>query len=240
MSDVHLSDAESVKARIVIRFLQTVASRFEKIFILGDFFEAWPVTSDYLLDRFKPLIRTFRELVRDGHEVHYFEGNHDFHLGKYFESIGVKVHTEAAIFNWNGKRIYLAHGDLGNPSDYSYRAFRTFSRLGAVRFALKHTPPQWIFKAGLKASRLSRSFRKRRPSCESIKRIYRGTAEKIFKEGCDVVLMGHTHLPDDVTQVVDGRECRYINTGDWVANFTYVEYDGNQFFSRTHPLKNAN
>ena len=49
--------------------------------------------------------------------------------------------------------------------------------------------------------------------------------------------MGHTHIPDDYSVEVDGRQCRYINTGDWVRHFTYLEFDGSQFYTRTHPVK---
>ena len=62
-------------------------------------------------------------------------------------------------------------------------------------------------------------------------------AEDIFQQGYDVVLMGHTHLPDDIETRVDGRPCRYINTGDWVRHFTYLEFDGSQFYTKTHPVK---
>ena len=46
--------------------------------------------------------------------------------------------------------------------------------------------------------------------------------EKI-KEGCDVVIMGHRHVPS--SQKI-GRGT-YINLGDWISYSTYAEFDGN-------------
>lgn len=243
LSDVHLDDPAAMKTKLVIRFLQEIASRFERIFLLGDIFDVWPATTPYLLNRFAPVLETIRGLVKDGHEVHYFEGNHDFHLGEAFSrDLGVKVYQEPTGFDWHGRRLYIAHGDLGNPKELGYRAFRYVTRRDWARMLLRMAPSELVFKVGERSSKLSRTYQKyqrrvRPPDEARIRQIYRSAAERVFEKGYDVVLMGHTHLPDDVSTVVAGRQCRYINTGDWVTHFSYVEFDGEQFYTRTHPLK---
>lgn len=240
LSDVHLRDADSVKSRLVIRFFQEVASRFEKIFILGDLFDVWPGTTPYLTKEFKPVTDTLRGLVKDGHSVYYIEGNHDFRLGKYFtEELGIQVFAQSIEMQLGKYRVYMMHGDLGNPKEIGYKALRFLLRRDTLHFALKAIPDKFIFDVGLKSSQVSRGYQSSRQSNKaeaSIRQIYRQTAEQIFLKGYDVVLMGHTHLPDDVTTLVGGRQCRYINTGDWVRNFTYVEFDGERFTTRTHPV----
>lgn len=239
LSDVHLRDAGSVKTKLVIRFLQEEASKFEHIYILGDLFDVWPGTSAYLVRAFRPVIQTLKHLVDDGHVIHYLEGNHDFCLGEYFtESLGIRVYPDVITETWNGRRIYMAHGDLGNPKEHGYKLLRYVLRHDLTHVALRAFPQEFIYKAGLRASGMSRGYQTRLPKNESaIRQTYRNAAETIFRSGYDVVLMGHTHLPDDVSTVVDGRECRYINTGDWVRHFTYLEFDGSQFYTRTHPVK---
>lgn len=240
LSDVHLDDPASVKTKLVVRFLQEIASRFDKIFLLGDIFDVWPATTPYLLSRFSPVLDTFRKLVADGHELHYFEGNHDFHLGEAFsEGIGMRVYPDASEFRWGGKRVYVAHGDLGNPRELGYRAFRYLTRRDWARAILRAAPDRLVFRLGERSSKLSRAYQKQlaRPDEAKVRGIYRETAERIFRRGYDVVLMGHTHLPDDVTTVVGGRACRYLNTGDWVTHFSYVEFDGERFYTKTHPLR---
>ena len=81
LSDVHLRDSVGVKSKLVIRFLQEVASTFEHIYILGDLFDIWPGTNAHLVQTFRPVIQVLKGLVEDGHQIHYIEGNHDFRLG---------------------------------------------------------------------------------------------------------------------------------------------------------------
>jgi UDP-2,3-diacylglucosamine hydrolase len=240
LSDVHLQDATSVKTRLVIRFFQEVASQFKKIYILGDLFDVWPGTTPYLIERFKPVTDVLRSLSRQGHEVHYIEGNHDFRLGSYFsDELGVQVHTDELSITLGDKKVYLAHGDLGNPSERGYRLLRSLLRQDLLHLALRPVPPKWIFDLGVRTSGASRRYQETKEypqGATRIRQIYRASAEKIFYQGYDVVVMGHTHLPDDVTTLINGRKCRYINTGDWVQNFTYLEFDGSDFYTKSHPM----
>jgi len=239
LSDVHLRDAYSIKARLVIRFLQQVASRHEEIYILGDLFDAWPYTSEFLLRAFRPVLQALKKLVEEGHTVHYIEGNHDFHLGEYFrEDLGIDVHPRSFVQTRNGKKIYMAHGDLANRRDIGYHGLRFVLRSNLARTLFKYSPPELLFRIGSKSSVLSRRYQSKRPRQEIvIRQVYRDAAQRIFREGYDVVLMGHTHLPDDFTVTLEGRICRYLNTGDWVKHFTYLEFDGTQFYTKTHPVK---
>ena len=239
LSDVHLRDSDSVKTKLVIRFLQEVASQFEDIYILGDLFDVWPGTNAFLVQHFDSVLQALKCLVDRGHHLHYVEGNHDFRLGGYFsKELRIKVHPEMHEETWNGKRVLMMHGDLGNPRDLSYRLLRKALRADILHLAMKVIPDDFIFDVGLKSSRFSRGYQKKLPRNEAgIRQVYCRTAEKKFSKGYDVVLMGHTHLPDDVTTVIGNRSCRYINIGDWVQHFTYLEFDGTQFYTKTHPVK---
>lgn len=238
-SDVHLRDAGSVKTKLVVRFLQEVASRFDRLYILGDLFDVWPGTSAHLVRTYKPVIQALKRLVEDGHSVHYLEGNHDFFLGDYFsDSLGIHVYTDSIVEEWNGRKVCMMHGDLGNPKDLGYRALRYVLRRETVHMVKNFFPQDWIYQVGLNSSKLSRKYQGHFPAREDHTRaIYRRTAESLFQKGYDIVLMGHTHIPDDYSVVVDGRQCRYINTGDWVRHFTYLEFDGSQFYTKVHPVK---
>jgi len=171
--------------------------------------------------------------------VHYLEGNHDFKLGDFFtDTLGIRVYEREIIEEWNGKKIYMQHGDLGNPKEVGYRALRYLLRHDVVQWVAHKVPPDWIYKVGQGSSQMSRNYQKTNvPLEEEIRGIYRKTASDLFAQGYDYVLMGHTHLPDDYTVQVDGRTCRYLNSGDWIRNFSYLEFDGKDFHRRTHPVK---
>lgn len=239
LSDVHLKDCDSLKTRLVVRFFQEIASRYGRIYILGDLFDVWPGTTPFLIERFSPILKLLKSLARDGHEIHYLEGNHDFRLGSYFsDELGIRVYPNYLEEDFAGKRVHMTHGDLGNPNEYGYRALRYVLRHDLVQSAIQAVPQKLIFDSAAKFSRFSRKYSSPKPSQSTqIKQIYRQAAEKLFHNGSDLVLMGHTHMPDDVTTLVGDRYCRYINLGDWVSNFTYLEFDGSHFYTRTHPVK---
>ncbi len=239
ISDIHLREPESVKTGLVIRFLQEKASRFEEIFILGDLFDVWPATSPYLIEKYEPVLSVLRNLVKGGHRIHYFEGNHDFHLGSYFsEELGIQVYPNHRSFKLSDYNVFITHGDLGNPRDIGYRLLRGFLRQRATRAFIRTLPQSWVDAIGQKSSHLSRDYQARLPHKENgVREIYRNYALKLFQKGYDVVMTGHTHIPDDMRVDVNGRQCRYLNTGDWVKHFSYVEFDGKDFYTRTHPIR---
>jgi len=41
------------------------------------------------------------------------------------------------------------------------------------------------------------------------------------KKGCDGVICGHIHQPED--RIIDGK--RYLNSGDWVENMSAILID---------------
>lgn len=236
LSDVHLTDSTGQKAQTMLRFFQNTASRFPRIYILGDFFDVWPGTNAHLAEKFSPFLALFKSLVRNGHQVTYVEGNHDFRLGKLFsDELGVRVITNELVETWAGKRVYLVHGDLGNPAEKAYPHFRSFLRSDWLHWAIKPIPPQSLYSVADAVSRLSRRFQKSvPPDDEKVREIYRATAKQLFDLGNDVVIMGHTHVPDRFHCDVGGRACSYYNLGDWVRSFTYLEFDGSEFYTKKH------
>lgn len=238
LSDVHLRDCESVKAKLVIRFLGEVASRFNQLFILGDLFDVWPGTDAFLARKFRPVLYAIRSLVDGGCRVHYVEGNHDFCLGRFFcDSLGVNVYPREVVVSLGGRSVYMAHGDLGNPREYGYRLARRLLRASPIQMARSFLPSGLIYEFGSKTSQLSRRYS---PTSETssnrIREVYRQAATNLFARGFEVVIMGHTHLPDDFVIEVCGKLRRYINLGDWVTNFTYLEFDGQEFYTKKHPI----
>ena len=71
------------------------------------------------------------------------------------------------------------------------------------------------------AKTLSNLSREHRP-VKDRDQLYIEYAHSQFKLGFDYLVMGHTHRPQEYH--AEGRT--YINTGDWMIQFTYGEYDG--------------
>ena len=50
-------------------------------------------------------------------------------------------------------------------------------------------------------------------------------ARQAKKRGCHTVICGHIHHPED--KAMDG--VRYMNTGDWIENHSYITYDKEKY-----------
>ena len=238
ISDIHLLNVEDEKTKLVLGFLNNQCAGIDHLFILGDLFDVWPGTTDYLIQNYRPVLDVFRSLVSQGCKLHYIEGNHDFRLGEYFtENVGVNVHSDSFEMVFGNKKVFMSHGDLGNPKDKAYRVLRYLLRRDWLHFLIKPIPSKWIFLLGKKTSQASRGYQRQNPSTiEVVRQIYRETAKKLFHKGYDVVVMGHTHIPDEFSMDVQNRKCRYFNTGDWVKNFTYLEFKDGEFYTKKHPV----
>ncbi|MCS7229465.1 MAG: UDP-2,3-diacylglucosamine diphosphatase [Candidatus Kryptonium sp.] len=221
ISDVHLGHGskESNRAKEIelVRFLNLVGETAQKLFILGDFFDVW---FEYKLAVPKGFTRTLgklAELSDNGVEIFYVLGNHDFWVRDYFESeIGIKIFKDELKIEINGKKFYIVHGDGLSKSDKGYKILKKILRnkTNIALFSLLHPDfGLWLASA---SSRKSREYSINRDSKNDEKDIIEFATEKI-KEGFDYVVMGHLHKPA-VLKIGNGF---YINTGDWLWNFTY-------------------
>jgi UDP-2,3-diacylglucosamine hydrolase len=102
---------------------------------------------------------------------------------------------------------------------------------GAVgRLFMRVLHPDFLWKFGCWASKLS--LRKNHGLSESqIRSLYHEYAQRKAREvSADVVILGHNHIPDDVTfELSGGKKTRYINIGDWVEHASFVTHQSDQF-----------
>ncbi len=143
-----------------------------------------------------PAIRKFLDKVEllagEGVPVTYVEGNRDFFLrGSYVQHYFREV-AEQQTFQAGARRFLLVHGDGLNERDYPYRFWHFVSKNRISRAAVGVIPQRAANRLVWKVeSRLYRSnFKhKTRLPLENI----RAFAEHRFREGIDVVLLGHFH-----------------------------------------------
>jgi len=96
------------------------------------------------------------------------------------------------MFEEGGVRFLLTHGDQINEADLPYRFWRLLSKNPISRFALNFVPKEtgnrlvWKTEARLYKSNFKH---KQRLPVEMIRRF----ADKRFRRGCDVLLLGHFH-----------------------------------------------
>jgi len=163
-----------------------------QITLLGDifhFFIAHPKFETPAIARFLAKAREFKQA---GLPITYVEGNRDFFLrGSYAENAFGAVCDEQT-FEQGGRRFLATHGDLLNDKDLPYRFWRFLSKNPISRAALSVVPKDagnrlvWRVEARLYRSNFKH---KSRLPVEMI----RAFAERRFRKGVDVLLLGHFH-----------------------------------------------
>jgi UDP-2,3-diacylglucosamine hydrolase len=162
------------------------------ISLLGDifhFFIAHPKFETPAIARFLEAVDRLRAA---GVPVTYVEGNRDFFLrGSYVESKFREVCDEETFVE-GGRRFLLTHGDLLNEEDRPYRFWRAISKNAISRRAIDFLPRRaanrlvWKVEARLYRSNFKH---KTRLPVEMI----RAFAARRFRDGYDVLLLGHFH-----------------------------------------------
>ncbi len=223
ISDAHLGaeapDGEERESRL-IAFLEDITGKAGLLFIMGDLFDFWIEYRHAIRPDYFHVLWELRRLIKQGIEIHYLAGNHDFALGAFLsEKLGIRVHPTGCLnLTLQGKTLYLSHGDGLMPSDHGYRVLKKILRNPLCQRIYKLLHPDWGVPLAEVFSRTSRdqvSFR----SQDSEQNAYRRVARSMLQEGpADIVVFGHTHHPE--MRCWNGKI--YCNTGDWIRHFTYA------------------
>lgn len=223
ISDAHLGlgtkEEEKVKEQRLISFLMNIQKDADSLFILGDLFDAWFEYKTVIPKGFHRIISKLDELVQNKIAVHYLAGNHDYWMDDYFrDEIGIKIYSEPFDVKIDEKKIYMHHGDGLATNDNGYLIIKKIFRspLNIRLFKLLH--PDLGIRIARKFSVTSRKHtsHKHYGEDDGIKK----AAEQKIKEGYDIVVMGHRHVPT-LLKIENGL---YVNLGDWINHFTYAEF----------------
>ena len=232
LSDFHLGspDHESSVAREkkIVAFLQSISATAAAIFIVGDMFDFWFEYKKVVPKGHVRILGKLAELTDNGIPVHFFVGNHDLWMKDYFQKeMNVQVYFDHKTFEWNGKKILVGHGDGLGPGDHGFKFMKSVFRNKFCQwlFALLHPyigislAQYFSNKSRVKNGPIDSTF-----LGEDGEWLIIFCREQLAKQHLDFFIFGHRHLPMDY-KLTD--KSRYINLGDWISNFTYAEFDGN-------------
>lgn len=238
ISDAHFSGRDPEEIKGFLRFLDSQKERMNQLVILGDLFEFLFGFNDrfpFPFPDYLPVLRGIQRLYDQGIQIKYIEGNHDFFLQHFFEEqlgMKVEVHAEGAEMNLGEKRAFLSHGDLSNPKLIGYRIFRRGLKNPFTFRLIQFVGPKvsrWI------ARKMSaRSYgRHQRNRAKAPPPEFRTFARQKFLEGFEIVILGHSHFPEHVEEMVGGRRCLYFNVGDWRTHRSYLRFSPPETFELT-------
>ena len=221
IADAHIRGLDDPKQNRLCSFLDSLKD-IDRLFILGDLFDFWTRYSKVLEYHYSPLLARFRRLMENGTHIVYVEGNHDFSVGAFFKEIlGGEVYPDFADINLNGKRLFLAHGDILEKSA-GYKIWRGLLRSRILDAIVRITPPAFVWKVAMMLSKQSRSNNKRMTAMDNLQKEF---ARDKIKEGFDIVILGHSHIPGISEVTAEGRKGFYANPGDWIKEFSYLVWE---------------
>lgn len=231
LSDFHLgapnAAASLEREKAVVAFLESVRHDAGRIIIAGDIFDFWFEYKKAIPRGFTRLLGKLAELTDSGIPIEVFVGNHDMWMRDYFQQeLNIPVHYEPKVYEWNGKRFYIGHGDGLGPGDHGFKFIKKIFRNPLCQWLFGWLHPN--LGIGL-ANYFSRKSREKTGEADAE---FLGAdkewliiycKEVLLKEHYDFFIFGHRHYPIDFAL---NERSRYINLGDWIRNFTYASFDG--------------
>jgi UDP-2,3-diacylglucosamine hydrolase len=223
-SDVHITRTSVNRAALTLRFISDYCEDADMVVVLGDLFDFYHGYNGYIYPWYRTIVDSLKGLVDRGKRVVFLEGNHEFAMGKYFEDYtGVTCAAEMSL-DVDGKKVFLAHGD----------GFASFSLARLLKRPFFYRIMD-LLGPGLtwRAVTLARPFLSRRNKkySEVVRDIFRSRARGKLSEGYDVVILGHSHIPDILEIGAGPAGKRYLNTGDLATYASFVSYDTSTGFS---------
>lgn len=221
LSDIHLKDINERNGQTLLRFLFYLNQNPQdhQLFLLGDIFDFWVSDGRAFVDSFREIIDQITLLKKNGGEVYYFEGNHDFHIDRYWtKKFEIPVIEDFAYINLQGLNVRIEHGDFINPDDAAYLKYRAFIRHPIVEFIGHVLPSSFLKSFGESQSRKSRK-KTSSYALQNFKRIQdliRSHAHRVYLEKpFDLLVAGHMHILDEY-ELSGLKNVKSFNLGTWL------------------------
>ncbi|MEJ2200061.1 MAG: UDP-2,3-diacylglucosamine diphosphatase [Desulfuromonadaceae bacterium] len=231
LADAHLRHPQDANYRHLLTFLRSQRGELGTLYLLGDIFEFWIGYRHCVFAPYIPLLAQLRQLRQAGTRIVYVEGNHDFHLGPYFEQeLQCRILPDGGPMELNGMRIHLSHGDLINDRDNGYLRLRRFLRSRFLLGLARLLPPDWAWQVAAWGSTLSRKKRPAKHDPASHRRLLENHARNHFQTGCHAVISAHYHLPL-YQNMEEGKVL--IALGDWISQYSYAVFEDGRFSLKT-------
>lgn len=211
ISDLHLDGGRPDLIAAFLDWARGPARRAERVYILGDLFEAW-IGDDDDQPWVATVVQALRALGDSGVSVALQHGNRDFLIGERFcRETGAGLLDEAAVIDLYGRSALLLHGDTLCTDDVGYQAFRMQVRAPAWQQAVLGRP---LAERRALAAQLRNDSRTAQDGKQAdIMDVNAAAVEAAMRgHGVDLLIHGHTHRP--ARHRLDDRAERIV-LGDW-------------------------
>lgn len=230
-SDFHLGiDARTSsveRERQLVRWLDQIGRDAREIYLVGDIFDFWFEYSTVIPKGHVRLLGKLAELRDNDVPIHFFTGNHDMWMFRYFEEeMGIPIHRGPVFREWNGKRFLIGHGDGLGPGDHGYKMLKKVFANPLCQWLFARLHPNFGIGLARYWSGKSRKAKALPPAFlgEDKEWLIAYAERKLESKDIDFFIFGHRHLPID--HVLKNGKSRYINLGEWMNFNSYAVFDG--------------
>lgn len=223
-SDIHLPNIQNEDYRLFLQTLKSIELRQDvsEVWLLGDIFDCLIGEQDFWVTMHQEFWQQLESLAKAGKKVLYFEGNHDFAFKKTALRHGVHVHTEGRCHLFQGRRVFLSHGDENDTDNETYARWRKFTKSSAIRRTYQMVPSRFTQKVLVPCAEMysSKSKKQRGPASsenevQHYREKYRTYAGTVIRERAyNAVFLGHSHIKELETF---GSVSFYCNLGSWLG-----------------------
>lgn len=223
ISDLHITNINERNGNLLLRFFFFLNENPSQnvVYFLGDIFDFWLSDGNAFQNHYKQLIDEIRKFKTAGGQLIYFEGNHDFHIDRFWtKHLDIPVIENEAFFKIDGLKVRCEHGDYINPDDKAYIKYRETIRQPWIEW-FAHSLPSFFWKSV--GENLSKKSRKKTgqyaaQNPEKLKTMIQAYAMKVFNtEPFDLIITGHMHVFDDFIFESSGQKVRSVNLGTWLV-----------------------
>lgn len=224
ISDVHLG-TYGCHAKQLLTYLNSIQPK--KLILNGDIIDIWQFSKRYFPKSHLKIIKKIMNMSANGVEIIYITGNHDEMLRKFSDmTIGNISIVDKLVLNLDGKKGWFFHGDV---FDISIQNAKWLAKLGGYGYDLLiliNRLTNWMLeRLGKEKLSLSKKIKNGVKGAVKFINDYENVISDLaIKNGYDYVVCGHIHQPKMEYKENKFGKTLYLNSGDWVENFTALEY----------------
>lgn len=224
ISDVHLG-TYGCHAKQLLTYLNSIQPK--KLILNGDIIDIWQFSKRYFPKSHLKIIKKIMNMSANGVEIIYITGNHDEMLRKFSDmTIGNISIVDKLVLNLDGKKGWFFHGDI---FDISIQNAKWLAKLGGYGYDLLiliNRLTNWMLeRLGKEKLSLSKKIKNGVKGAVKFINDYENVISDLaIKNGYDYVVCGHIHQPKMEYKENKFGKTLYLNSGDWVENFTALEY----------------
>ncbi|MEC3907922.1 UDP-2,3-diacylglucosamine diphosphatase [Tamlana sp. 2201CG12-4] len=224
ISDVHLG-TYGCHAKHLLTYLNSIEPK--KLILNGDIIDIWQFNKRYFPKSHLKVIKKIMTMASNGVEIIYITGNHDEVLRRFSGTIIGNISiVDKAVLELDGKKAWFFHGDV---FDISIQNAKWLAKLGGYGYdlltLLNRLVNWYLEKRGKERYSLSKKVKNGvKGAIKYINDFERVISEIAIEKGYDFVVCGHIHQPKKEYFKNKHGKTVYLNSGDWVENFTALEY----------------